>query len=97
MSRFWPLILPLLLLLLLLLFLFLPREEDANPMQTNAHSGAIPKLFSSSESQLHGGACLGDAFFAMLASEEGTSTNGEIRCLMSVMDWIVSYIIMRAL
>jgi hypothetical protein len=83
MSRF----LPLLLLLLLFLPLLEEGEEDANPLQTNAHSGAIPKSFSSSESQLHGGACLGDAFFAMLASE-GTSTNGETRCLMSVMDWI---------
>jgi hypothetical protein len=51
-------------------------------LQTNAHSGAIPKLFSSSESQLHGGAGLGVAFF--FAAVKGTNVNGEIRCLRSV-------------
>jgi len=52
-------------------------------LQTNAHSGAIPKSFSSSESQLHGGAGLGVAFFACDGTEDGTNTNGETRCLMS--------------
>jgi hypothetical protein len=94
MSRFWPLGLPL--LLLLFLFLFLPREEDANPLQINAHSGAIPKSCSSSESQLHGGAGLGVAFFACDGTEDGTNTNGETRCLMSDIG-VTLYIIMRAL
>ena len=85
MSRF----LRLLLLLLLLLFLLLPflgEREDVNALQTNAHSGAIPKSFSSSESsQLHGGACLGVAFaFAFLTTTEGTNANGETKCLRSV-------------
>jgi hypothetical protein len=37
-------------------------DDDVNALialQTNAHSGAMPKSFSSSESQLHGGAGLG--------------------------------------
>jgi hypothetical protein len=68
------------------LLLFLPllkREDDVNALQTNAHSGAMPKSFSSSESsQLHGGAGL-DVLFACDASE-GTNAKGEIKCLMSV-------------
>jgi hypothetical protein len=70
------------------LLLFLPllkREDDVDALQTNAHSGAMPKSFSSSESsQLHGGAGLGVAFFACDGTEGGTNAKGEIRCLMSV-------------
>ena len=38
-------------------------------LQTNAHSGAIPKSFSSSESQLHRGACLGTFFMVVIDDE----------------------------
>ena len=56
----------------------------AGLLQTNAHSGAIPKSFSSSESQLHGGAGLGTTFFAAAVAVKGTNVNGETRCLRSV-------------
>ena len=95
------------------LLLFLPllpkREEVVNALQMNAHSGAIPNSFSSSESsQLHGGAGLGVlAVLAVVAivavvgmAPEGTNTNGETKCLRSAIDcvdWVVLYIIMRAL
>ena len=92
------------------LLLFLPllpnREEVVNALQMNAHSGAIPNSFSSSESsQLHGGAGLGVlAIVAIVAvvgmAPEGTNTNGETKCLRSAIDcvdWVVLYIIMRAL
>ncbi len=57
-----------------------------NQLQTNAHSGAI---FSSSESQLHGGAGLGICLIFGLPAE-GINQNGEIRCLRSAigLDWI---------
>jgi len=71
----------------------------------------MPKSFSSSElSQLHGGAGLGVAFFSCDGTEgscdgtEGTNTNGETRCLRSVIVIVVGimycvllYIIMIAL
>ena len=86
--------------LLLVLPLVPKREDDVNALQMNAHSGAIPKSFSSSElSQLHGGAGLGVALFACDGTEGGTNAKGEIRCLMSFIGlyWIVLYIIMIAL
>jgi hypothetical protein len=68
---------------LLVFFLAEPlRVTPLNVLQANAHSGAIPKSFSSSESQLHGGACLGVFFVDGIV---GIIENGEIRCLMSVM------------
>ena len=68
---------------LLVFFLAEPlRVTPLNELQANAHSGAIPKSFSSSESQLHGGACLGVFFVDGIV---GIIENGEIRCLMSVM------------
>jgi hypothetical protein len=80
------------------LLLFLPllpkREEVVNALQTNAHSGAIPNSFSSSESsQLHGGAGLGVlAIVAIVAvvgmAPEGTNTNGETKCLRSAIDCV---------
>jgi hypothetical protein len=39
-------------------------------LQINAHSGAIPKSFSSSESQLQGGACLGAFFMVVIAVDD---------------------------
>ena len=57
-------------------------------VQMNAHSGAIPKSLSSSESQLHRGACLGICLICilrLLPDAEGINLNGETRCLMSVM------------
>ena len=68
---------------LLVFFLAEPlRVTPLNELQANAHSGAIPKSFSSSESQLHGGAWLGVFFVDGIV---GIIENGEIRCLMSVM------------
>lgn len=67
-----------------------------NGLQTNAHSGAMPKSFSSSElSQLHGGAGLGVAFFACNGTEGGTNAKGEIKCLMSVIVYYNARIIIR--
>ena len=73
-----------------LLFLCTVAGEFFAPLQMNAHSGAMPKSFSSSESQLHRGACLGIAFVD--EASEGTNTNGETRCLRSVIV-IVAYIV----
>ena len=80
------------------LLLFLPllpkREEVVNALQTNAHSGAIPNSFSSSESsQLHGGAGLGvldvvAVVYVVGMAPEGTNTNGETKCLRSAIDWV---------
>jgi hypothetical protein len=58
-------------------------RAGANQLQTNAHSGAI---FSSSESQLHGGAGLGICLIFGLSTPDagGINPNGEIRCLRSV-------------
>lgn len=82
------------------LLLFLPllpkREEVVNALQMNAHSGAMPKSFSSSESsQLHGGAGLGVAFFSCDGTKGGTNANGEIRCLMSFIVYYNDCIIIR--
>ena len=78
---------------LLLCFPLLGEEEDdvngLIALQTNAHSGAMPKSFSSSESQLHGGAGLGTTFFAAAVAVKGTNVNGETRCLKSVMVIVV--------
>jgi hypothetical protein len=81
--------------LLLFLLLFLPllpkRKEVVNALQMNAHSGAIPNSFSSSESsQLHGGAGLGVlAVVAVVGmAPEGTNTNGETKCLRSAIDCV---------
>ena len=83
------------------LLLFLPllpkREEVVNALQTNAHSGAIPNSFSSSESsQLHGGAGLGvlavldvvAVVYVVGMAPEGTNTNGETKCLRSAIDCV---------
>ncbi len=71
-------------------------RAGANQLQTNAHSGAI---FSSSESQLHGGAGLGICLIFGLSTPDagGINPNGEIRCLRSVIGfefgvvWCVYY------
>jgi hypothetical protein len=53
-----------------------------NLSQMNAHSGAIPKSFSSSESsQLHMGLGIVCGMCGMCGSP---NANGEIKCLMSV-------------
>jgi hypothetical protein len=73
------------------------REEVVNALQTNAHSGAIPNSFSSSESsQLHGGAGLGVlavvavvyVVYVVGMAPEGTNTNGETKCLRSAIDCV---------